>query len=263
MSVAVSYNAIAGNLERSLTVTANRGPVKLESEYYLENYRKVSSIEEFLGDTRLFRFAMSAFGLSDLAFAKGYMRKILEEGVADPRSLVNRTADPRLREFARVFDFDTFGTTTMEREATGQAVVDRYVRHTLEEEAGRRDGEGVRLALYFERKAPDIESPYDILGDKALSTVARTVLGLPDAFAGADIVRQAEVLSERLDIASLSDSQEVDKLLTRFTALWDATRGEAGGGDPVLSLFGVGAASSPAISLDLALSVSSFRLGGR
>jgi hypothetical protein len=204
---------------------------------------------------------MNAFGLSDLAFAKGYMRKILEEGVADPSSLVNRTADPRLREFARVFDFDTFGTTTMERPATGRAVVDRYVRQTLEEQAGRRDGEGVRLALYFERMAPSIDSPFDILGDKALSQVARTVLGLPEAFAGADIDRQAQVLSERLDIASLSDPAEVDSLLTRFTALWDATRG-GGATDPVLSLFGPGSAS-PTISLDLALSVSSLRLGGR
>ncbi|MCF3932481.1 DUF1217 domain-containing protein [Acuticoccus sp. M5D2P5] len=259
MSVSVSYRLIAQNLDRSLAITANQAPVKLESEYYLENFRSVTSIDEFVADTRLFRFAMTAFGLSDLAFAKGYMRKILEEGVLEPDSLANRTSDYRLREFAAAFDFDSFGDLTMQREATGQAVIDRYVRQTMEVDAGEVDGEGVRLALYFERMAPDITTAYDVLADPALFKVVRTVLGLPAAFAAIDIDRQASLISEQLDIAAFSDPEELSRFLTRFTAVWDAT--ESTYSDPVLSLFGVGAAP-PSVSLDLALSVQSFRLGG-
>ncbi len=260
MSVALSYRLIASNLDRQLEITAKQGPVKLESEYYLENYRNVSSIDEFLEDTRLFTTAMKAFGLEDLAFAKGYMRKILEEGMSDPQSLGNRTTDPKIQEFARVFDFETFGDLTMTRAAAGQAVIDRFVRQELEVTAGALDGEGVRLALYFERMAGEIGSAYDILADKALSKVVRTALGLPSAFSGADIDKQAAVLTARLEDVDFSDPEQVSQFLTRFTALWDATENVSR--DPIVSLFAVGGSSMPTISLDLAMSLSTLRLGG-
>ncbi|WP_108662727.1 DUF1217 domain-containing protein [Acuticoccus kandeliae] len=260
MNVSVSYRLIAQNLDRSLAITASQGPVKLESEYYLENYRNISSIDEFLADTRLFRFAMTAYGLADLAFAKGYMRKILEEGVTEPDSLANRTSDNRLREFAAAFDFESFGDLTMRREINGQPTVDRYVRQTMEVDAGEVDGEGVRLALYFERMAPKIDSAFDILADAALFKVVRTVLGLPTAFSAIDIDRQAAVLEEEIDFESFSDPVELDRFLTRFTAVWDAT--EVTSTDPILSLFGAGGNASPTLSLDLAMSLQSFRLGG-
>lgn len=236
--------------------------MKLESAYWMENRRDVKSIDDFLADTRLVRFAMTAYGLEDLAFAKGYIRKILEGGVSDPRSLANRTADPRIREFARAFDFATFGDLTMERAVTGQAVVDRYVRQTLEVNAGLQDGEGVRLALYFQRQAAGIGDAYDILGDAALSRVVRTALGLPEAIAAVDIDRQAEILNERLDFAAFQDPTALDRFLTRFAAQWDAQNGAAGG-DPILGLFGVDAGVQPTVSLDLAMSLSTLRLGGR
>lgn len=261
MSVALTYNLLVRNIERSLAITAAQGPVKLESKYFLEQLAKITSIDDFLADTRVFTFAMTAFGLEDFAFAKGYMRKILEEGVSEPTSLANRTTDPKIQEFARVFDFETFGAVTMQRQEAGQAIVDRYVRQKLETQAGELDGEGVRLALYFERMAATVETPYDILADTALSKVVRVALGIPGASAAADIDLQAKAIEQRLDIADFQDPAKVRGFLTRFTALWDATEGAAS--DPILSLFGVGSSSMPTISLDLALSVSSFRLGGR
>ncbi|WP_420392721.1 DUF1217 domain-containing protein [Acuticoccus sp.] len=260
MSVAVSYKLISSNIERSLAITASRGPVKLESAHYLKNRETISSIDEFLADTRLFKTAMIAFGLEDMAFAKGYMRRILEEGMGDPTSLGNRTTDPRIKEFARAFDFARFGADTMTRTATGQAVVDRFVRQTMELDAGANDGEGVRLALYFERMAPSIASPYDILADKALSQVVRTTLGLPKEFAAADIDRQAAVIEARVDLQEFSDADALRRFLARFTAMWDATEGV--GRDPILNLFAVGGATRQTVSLDLALSLQALRLGG-
>ncbi len=260
MDATIGYRIVAQNLERSLTTTANSAPVKLESDYWLENAGKITSLEGFLADSRLFRFAMTAFGLEDLANAKGYMRKILEEGISDPLSLGNRTNDPRIAEFARTFDFDTFGSDTMSRQSAGQAVVDRYVRQTLEVQAGELDGEGVRLALYFERKAPEVETVYELLADPALLKVVRSVLGLPKEFSGADLERQAEVIADRFDIADLKDPEKLRDLIIRFTAVWDATENVAS--NPILRLFGGGQQQST-VSLNLALTLSTLRLGGR
>lgn len=258
MSVAVDYRLISQNLERQLDLTASRGQVKLETENYLENYRSVRSLDDFISNTRVFEYAMRAFGLGDLAFAKGYMRKVLEEGVSDPRSLANRTEDPRIRRFAAVFDFNSFGDLTMTRPSVGQAVVDAYVRQALEENAGT-DNEGVRLALYFERMGRNLRNGYEVLADPALSQVVRTALGLPNEFVGADIDRQAAIIEERIDLASLSDPQEMQRFLTRFTALWDAASTVS---NPIMSLFGAAGASGPNVSIQLAIQLQSLRLGG-
>lgn len=260
MSVSVSYQLISDDINRSLAVTANQASVKLESEYYLKTVSTVRSLDEFIADSRLFRFAMNAFGLGELAHAKGYMRKILEEGISNPDSLGNRTNDTRITDFARTFDFESFDELTTSRTATRDDVVSRFVRQTLEETAGEQDGEGVRLALYFERQAPQIGSVLDILADRALYEVVRSVLGLPSEFAAVDIERQAAVLGERLDVADFQDPDALRDFLVRFTAIWDAT--EAPQADPILNLFTVGTQATPTISLELALAVQSFRLGG-
>ena len=261
MSVALSYNLLVKNLDRSLSLAAAQGPVKLETKYYKENIGKVGSIDDFLKDTRLFKYAMTAFGLEEFSNAKGYMRKILESALDDPKSLVSRTNDPKIKEFAKVFDFKAFGKATTQRAATGQAVVDRYVRQTMETDAGEQDGDGVRLALYFKRMASQIATPYDILADQALSKVVRVALGMPNEMAAASIEKQAAAIEKRIELEDFQDPAKVDKFLTRFTAMWDAT--EETTSNPVLALFDVGSSSSSGVSLDLAMSLSSFRLGGR
>lgn len=335
LSTSMSYRLIARDIDRSLDRVGSQAAVKRETAHFEANIGKVTSIEEFLGNTRLFNYAMKAFGLSDMAYAKGFMKKVLTEGVADPNSFANKLTDKRYAEFARVFDFAargaqtttynaardgtidsyievaTFGGAIEQSEAVKQATayfgenivkvesiddllddprlvnyalrafgiddlewtraelarileggvsnpdspanrhenenvarfaaafdfpafgekttthvelrdatVAGYMRQTLEENAGA-DNEGVRLALYFQRKAPDIRSFYQILGDPALAAVVRTALGFPEAFAQADIDRQVSAMDKRLDIEDFTDPKKLDKFLSRFLAMWD------------------------------------------
>ena len=85
-----------------------------------------------------------------------------------------------------------------------------------------QDNDGVRLALYFQREAPHVKSAYGLLADAALWQVVKTVFGFPDEMANADIDSQAKAVLKRLDIADLSDPTKLDRLITRFSAAWDA-----------------------------------------
>ena len=125
--------------------------------------------------------------------------KVLEEGHDDDEAFVNQLADKRYIEFAKTFDFNRYGATatTFSRATTG--VAEKYVRQTLEENAGETNT-AVRLALYFERKAPEIKSVTEILADQALFTVVRTNLGLPESFSMLDIDRQIEIFKDRVDL---------------------------------------------------------------
>lgn len=257
LSTSVSYRLIANNLDRSLERTRSDAPVALETRYYLDHIRNVTDIDGLIQDHRLFSYAMKAFGLDDMGYAKAFMRKILTEGINDPQSFANKLADDRFIEFARAFKFESLGTETTHTIEAQQGVVDRYIRQTMETEAGA-DDEGVRLALYFERKAPTVASAYGLLSDPALWQVLKTTFGFPAEMANADIEKQADAINARLDLADLQDPEKLARLITRFTATWDATNNA--GQDPVLQLF----SNQPAAQADLNLmmTLTSLKHGG-
>ena len=220
LSTSASFRLITSNMERSLENVARQPLASREIAYYQENISSVKSLDDFMANDRLYRFAMKAFGLEDVAYGKGLIRKLLEQGIDDPESLANQLVDPRYREFATTFNFERYGTTTTTFSDASGGTVDRYVRQTLEQDAGE-DNEGVRLALYFARKAAEIDSAFEILGDRALLTVVQTALGIPAASATQDIEKQAAEIEKRFDLADLKDPEKLDEFLTRFATLWE------------------------------------------
>jgi hypothetical protein len=60
-------------------------------------------------------------------------------------------------------------------------------------------------------------------------------LGLPPEIAQSDIDAQARMIEDRLDLSVLSDSQELDKFLTRFATLYDLENNMSV--DPAVMLF--------------------------
>lgn len=259
VSTNLNYRLITRDLDRSLSNTARQPVVKRESEYYLANITKVKSMEDFLGNQRLYSYAMKAFGLEDMTYAKAFMRKVLTEGIDSNDSFANQLTDKRYREFAETFNFKSKGQATTAFDRTQQGTVDRYVRQTLEEDAGEQN-EGVRLALYFQRKAPEITSVYSLLGDQALYKVIQTAFSIPASASTSDIDKLAAQIGKRLDIADLKDPKKLDQLLNRFTSLYELENPSfASAGNLTVQLF---QSSGVSISADLLASIQKLRLGG-
>ncbi|ACS38446.1 MULTISPECIES: DUF1217 domain-containing protein [Methylorubrum] len=410
-----SYRLIAKDLPASLSRKAAEPTVAREIAYYEAHIGQVKSVDDLLGDQRLYAYAMKAYGLEDMTYAKAFMRKVLEEGAASAASFANRLADDRYTAFAKAFSFGQgvtatgadparFGeqaraaslsapklladsydfsgraeasflvesrldaTTTQSvtirlnaqtlagqvanpakvtpaeiaaavaaqieasalkgkvqaglaadgslffettaltdlgadgayggtgrdadtlvnaggpnrtltirnaplsanrtavdvgfgtdlgPDSMAQAVTQAYLRQSLESEAGDADT-GVRLALYFARKASSIASAYDILGDAALSQVANTVIGLPATSGAATseaLAKRAQLIDRKIDIASFRDPAKLDAFVRRFAAIWDAQNNTASA--PILALF-TGTGSLDAETLQ---SVQSARIG--
>ncbi|MEP9372703.1 DUF1217 domain-containing protein [Mesorhizobium sp. KR1-2] len=201
-------------------VNPNSAAIKAETAYYLANIVKVKSIDEFMANDRLYSYAMTAFGMDPATDTKDLMRQMLEGGVRDPSSIANKQMEPRYAAFVSTFNFEAYGETATTYNPAQQPATAKYFRQALEENAGA-DNEGVRLALYFQRKAPGIKSFYQVLADPALAKVVRTMLSLPDSFAQADIDKQVHLFEKRLKISDLADPKALDKLLTRFTTMWE------------------------------------------
>jgi hypothetical protein len=196
-----------------------------ETAYYKETIGNITSLDELLKDKRLLAYVLKAYDLADAKLSEKTLRNVLTSDIADPKSYAN-THDSRYRDLAAAFNFDRDGTVEREAPLAAQdrkdvmGTTDKYLRQTMETEAGK-DNEGVRLALYFARKAASIDDVYDILADKALLKVVQTALGISDKTSSANIDIQAAMIKKRLDVADLRDPKKLDKFLVRFSALYD------------------------------------------
>lgn len=255
----VSLNLITRDMGASIERLESRADIQREVDYYNETIGTIKTPEQLVGDTRLFNFAMKAHGLEDMAYAKAFMLKVLKEGRDADDAFANTLADPRYRDFADTFDFARHGETATIFTKAQQGVIDKYLVQTLETEAGETD-QGVRLALYFQRKAPQINSYFDILADPALSQVVRTALSIPQETAAIDIDKQAAMMADRLPLSDLKDPEKLDELVERFANLWQVQNGGTQGGIPLGSPAQLLMPASPmGISADLMLQIAQLR----
>ena len=259
LSTLASYQLIAKNLPKWQAVEQAKPEVATATKYYQQNIGSVKSIDDLLKNDRLFDYAMSAFGLSDMSYAKGMMRKVLEGGVKDTSSLANKMTDPRFKAFATAFDFAGKGAAAATSKTATADVVAKYVQQMTESDAGAQN-DGVRLALYFQRKAPEIKNAYQILADRALLTVVQTAFNISPQTGLQNIDTQASTISKRLNMADLQDPKKVQAFVQRFAAMYDAQNMDPTQASPALALFN--GSSGPSFSTDLLTSLQSLRLGG-
>ena len=132
---------------------------------------------DLVNNYRLFSYAMNAYGLGDMTYAKGIMQKVLEQGTGSQSNLAYTLNNPQILAFAKAFDFADNGTSTTSTTAVQTGVVNNYITQTLDANQGQSDP-GVQLALYFQQNAPSITSVYQILADKNLLSVVQTALGI-------------------------------------------------------------------------------------
>jgi hypothetical protein len=236
LSTVASYKLLTQNMEKSLARVRAAPEVDRETDYYMATIGKIKTIGDFLANDRVFAYAMKAFGLKDMIYAKAFVKKVLTDGIDSANSFTNQLTDPRFKELATAFNFKSLGTTTTIFERTQKGVVDKYLQVQLEEQAGSTN-EGVRLALYFRRKAPDITTAYSILGDSALYKVAQVALGLSPSSNANNLDMQAEIIKNKIDLEHLDDPAVLNKFLTRFTTLWEVKNGTAAATAPALTIF--------------------------
>lgn len=230
--------------------------VQKEVKYYLDNIIKVKSAKDLLGDDRLYKFAMTSFGIESSIPNKEMMEKVLAGGVRDPNSYANQMTNKSYAAFASTYNFEANGETATTTNPSQRPAVDKFMRQTLEENAGK-DNEGVRLALYFERKASTITSFYQVLADPALAKVLRTALALPESFAGANIDRQVALFESKLNVEDFSNPKKLGEFMKRFTSLWEINNPSS----PVQASVGVLFGGSPAagVSTDLLFAMQKLR----
>ena len=223
---------------------AVRAQATKDATEYQQAIAGIDSVSDLLSNRPMVDLILLAKGLDPRKVSDDFLKKAFASDLNDKKSFVNSQSDSRFAEIVSSFNFDSkgnvarlsmMGPQTRDEFRETQA---NYVRQSLEQQQGDMNP-GVRLALYFQRKAGEISSAYDILADKALSEVFRTTFDLPDSMAAMPIDQQAKFVDRFMKIKDLSDPAKVAKLLNRFSAMYDIRNSQSTGQaqSPLLNLF--------------------------
>ena len=232
-----------------------------EITYFREQMASIKTASEFLADDRLVSFALEAKGIDPDDVTSSELSKMFASDLDDDKSYVNTQSDTRFAELVGSFNFDSDGNISAEPTGAVQQrgdvleTINAYVWQTLESEQGDANT-GVRLALYFERKAPQISSAYGILGDSALFEFFTTTFNLSSYVSNMDVDKQADMISNFIDLKDLADPDKVSSLIKRFTAMYDMKNG-TGTTSTALSIL----TGSSTISADTLLAVAQLKTG--
>src|SRR6478735_3884969 len=121
-----SYQLITKDISKSIDRIDQQPTVARDTQYYLANIGKVKSIDDFVNNDRLFKYAMKAYGLESMDYAKAFMVKALKEGVSDANSFANKLTDKRYAQFVTAFNFAADGANATVYNPTQQPVTANY-----------------------------------------------------------------------------------------------------------------------------------------
>ncbi|MEJ6393037.1 DUF1217 domain-containing protein [Gymnodinialimonas sp. 2305UL16-5] len=76
-----------------------------DRQYFKENIGSVSSAEELVGDFRLMRVALGAYGLQDDLPNRAFIEQVLSQGTDDRTDLANRLANKSYQQLSDAFGF--------------------------------------------------------------------------------------------------------------------------------------------------------------
>ena len=205
---------------------------KAETEitYYKEQLARITTVDALLKDSRLVDVMLTSRDIDPKSVTTADLKKMFLSDLSDPKSYVNQQDNKDFAELVSSYNFDAKGKLTEDKSVLGEVqqrgdvleTVNRYVRQMLEEDQGNAS-EGVRLALYFQRKAPEITSAYSFLNDSALTQFFTSTFSLSTYFSNMDVTKQKAMVEKLVDVKKLEDPKYVRSLIQRYTAMFDST----------------------------------------
>ncbi|MCB4804350.1 DUF1217 domain-containing protein [Methylobacterium brachiatum] len=225
-STFTEYQLISKNISKALDRKSKEYDVKKEVQYFKDNIGKVKTVDEFLRNTRLYTFAMKAFGLDDMIYAKGFMKNVLVgEPDSNGRVLVDRLQDSRYRDFAAAFNFKAYGQKPTSSDPELQAMIDAFTKKNDPSAKPKYDSKTEDLKNYITNISPFIKSMDDIVSDSTLSDIIRTTLGLPPAASTDGADENAALFDGKIDVSTFQDPEQLREFIDRFAdARWEGRK---------------------------------------
>ena len=227
----VGWKLLSRTMETQQAALNRSAEISRDTAYFAANIAKVDTAEQLVGDRRLLRVALGAYGLQEDIDNRYFIQKILADGTLAPDALANKMADDRYTQFAEAFGFDQpLGPHTAGADFA-KTVVEKFNRASFEASVGAQD-DNLRIALYADRALPELAADtgttengrwYTGMGGPALRKIFETALNLPDSFSQLELDRQLAVFREKSqarfgvsEVADFADPELRERLVEQF-----------------------------------------------
>jgi hypothetical protein len=218
-STYASYQLIARDVPKSLARVEKQTAVQRDTAYFEKNIGKVKTVDEFMKDSRLYTYAMKAYGLEDMIYAKAFMKKALEGGVSDANSFANKLTDKRYAEFVRAFNFAARSERATNYAPAQQGVSDRYTVEAIKAGLAADDPALVKQNKDYEAAVATVTTIDGFLNNDAVYAYAMKAFGLSTETNSKDFMRSI-LQGGVADPKSLANTQK-DTVYAEFAATFD------------------------------------------
>lgn len=210
----------------------NKSPELARDEaYFREKIGSVKTADDLVGDRRLLKVALGAFGLDADINSNAFIRKVLADGTLNEDALSARLADKQYEKFSAAFGFGDFATPNTQLSDFADQIIAQYRTRSFEVAVGAQNND-FRLSLSAERELADLAANttsgedtkwFRILGSAPLRQVFQKALGLSANIGGVDLDKQLEAYKGQAEkvfgsdtISQFTDRTKVDTLVRRF-----------------------------------------------
>jgi hypothetical protein len=171
-----------------------------------------------MGTFRVYQFALKAYGLESFQNSRDLMTRVFSEDPSDPSAVVNRSSDPRFKEMAEAFSFiSARGDKPVTKTKFVDEVIEKFLRNAFEQTLGESDS-SMRVALYAQRKLPEIKSAYEIISDEPLRNFVFSASGIAAASAQMNADKLKDLIEKKIDMGKLKDMAYVAKLTEKYVS---------------------------------------------
>ena len=215
-------------MDRQTEIFDRSPDILRDVDYFTENIKNVETLDDLMGDRRLLKVALGAFGLDEELDKGAFVRKVLEEGTLEDDSFANRLNNPNYIAIAKVFTFGD-GFFFQSDDLTDQ-LVRQYKDNQFEISLGEVDDD-MRLALNFKREIGAIAEKdlteaggwFQVMASQPIRAVIETAFNLPVSFSQIDIDQQAGIFADKAEqffggrnVDIFRDPQIIDDAIRRF-----------------------------------------------
>ena len=109
MSATEGYQVLNKTMATAVTNFQKTPEVQSDISYFEKTVPTLTSVNQFLGNTRLVDFVLSAFGLDQEDNYQGLIKQVLTQDPSNAKSLVNQLSDPLFKQMASALDFYSDG----------------------------------------------------------------------------------------------------------------------------------------------------------
>lgn len=209
---------------------AHKKSLKSDTEHFAAKIGTVRNVDDLVGDRRLLRVALGAFGLEEDIGNTFFIRKVLEEGISNSESLANKLSDKSYYALSKAFGFGEGSVPRTLLSGFASEITTAYEKHRFEVDVGEQDDD-FRLALNAQRELADLAKDsmsvnakwFTVMGSQPLRTVFETALGLPSSLASLDVDEQLKVFKDKAEqkfgsdgIEQFAETGKIEKLVQTF-----------------------------------------------